>query len=54
MLLQEDQEAGPSLSANGVAAAPKPVPVTNASLPPGWFEAIDPTYNHPYWYAGHP
>ena len=22
-----------------------------ASLPPGWHEALDPNYNHPYWYG---
>ena len=23
---------------------------TSSDLAPGWFEAVDPTYNHPYWY----
>ncbi|DBA76098.1 hypothetical protein WJX77_005947 [Trebouxia sp. C0004] len=44
----EGQEATPS--SNGVAA-PSPAPAApNPSLPLGWFEALDPTYNHPYWY----
>ncbi|DBB15166.1 TPA: hypothetical protein ACH3X3_004171 [Trebouxia sp. C0006] len=44
----EGQEATPS--SNG-AAAPSPAPAASTpSLPLGWFEAVDPTYNHPYWY----
>lgn len=44
----ENQEATPS--SNG-AAAPSPAPAApSPSLPLGWFEALDPTYNHPYWY----
>ncbi len=43
----EGQEATPS--SNG-AAAPSPAPAApTPSLPLGWFEAVDPTYNHPYW-----
>ncbi len=31
------------------AAEPAP-PAAAEKLPEGWFEAVDPTYNHPYWY----
>ena len=32
-----------------VSAAPAPAAST-PGLPPGWFKATDPTYNHPYYY----
>ncbi|BDA42301.1 probable polyglutamine-binding protein 1 at C-terminar half [Coccomyxa sp. Obi] len=45
--------AQPTASAAPVAAAPAAVaPAASSSepLPEGWSEAVDPTYNHPYWY----
>ena len=43
-------EAAPSSgSATPAAAVAVAVPAASASLPPGWFEAVDPNYNHPYW-----
>ena len=49
------QEEAPENAApvtNGTpAAAPVAVPAASTSLPPGWFEALDPAYNHPYWYC---
>lgn len=32
------------------ASQPYPV-VPSAPLPPGWYQAIDPSYNHPYFYS---
>ena len=45
--------AQPVASAAPVAAVPAAVaPAASSSepLPEGWSEAVDPTYNHPYWY----
>lgn len=45
--------AQPTASPAPVAAAPAavaPVASTSEPLPEGWSEAVDPTYNHPYWY----
>lgn len=39
--------------AAAASAAPAPAAASAASsepLPEGWSEAVDPTYNHPYWY----
>lgn len=44
----EAQEASPST--NGVAATSATPTPSTPLLPPGWAEAVDPTYNHPYWY----
>ncbi|KAL0027994.1 hypothetical protein WJX79_009299 [Trebouxia sp. C0005] len=44
----ETQEAGPS--SNGAAAPSQAPAAPTPFLPLGWFEALDPTYNHPYWY----
>ena len=32
------------------AAVPQPVLGHAVDLPPGWSEAVDPTYSHPYWF----
>ncbi|KAL3158078.1 hypothetical protein ABBQ32_011684 [Trebouxia sp. C0010 RCD-2024] len=52
-ILKDEEEAEAAApAANGTAALvaiPVPLP-SSASLPPGWFEALDPNYNHPYWY----
>lgn len=45
--------AQPTASAAPVAAAPVAVAQVASSsepLPEGWSEAVDPSYNHPYWY----
>lgn len=39
---QDSAQAAPPLPSSGLDAS--------EALPQGWFEAIDPTYNHPYWY----
>ena len=53
--LQEEASAGQPM-----VSTPQPAPAGSAvvtgpsasssDLAPGWFEAVDPTYNHPYWY----
>lgn len=42
--------AAVSVAAAPAAAAAPPVASGSEALPEGWAEAIDPTYNHPYWY----
>lgn len=48
-------EAKPAVEFEPVAIVP-PVassvsaPAAVDKLPEGWFEAVDPAYNHPYWY----
>ena len=32
------------------AAAPQPTIIKDASLPEGWSSAVDPTYNHVYYF----
>ncbi|KAL3136817.1 hypothetical protein ABBQ38_005530 [Trebouxia sp. C0009 RCD-2024] len=52
ILKDEEKAEAVAPAANGTAALvalPVPLP-SSASLPPGWFEALDPNYNHPYWY----
>lgn len=51
MALQEEEaEAAAAPASNGTAAPVAiPVPAAAGSLPPGWFEALDTNYNHPYW-----
>ena len=54
-LLQAPAEPAQQAAAPAAAAAaPAPAaaaapPVSGPGLPPGWFEAMDPTYQHPYW-----
>lgn len=48
------EEAAPSTSTTAAApaaAAPILMAAAAATLPPGWHEALDPNYNHPYWYG---
>lgn len=53
-LQEEASAAQPMVSTPQPASAGSALgtgPSTSSNdLAPGWFEAVDPTYNHPYWY----
>ena len=48
---QDAQKNGATPSNSSPAAPSSAAPSTiGGDLPPGWFEAVDTSYNHPYWY----
>ena len=50
LILQEEESGAVTPSSNGSASPTAvAVPAASPNLPQGWFEALDPTYNHPYW-----